>query len=86
MSGVGSRTLAASEVDKLYEDEKPTAPPEPDVMRPNNCSIQFIKVAATGGACYFAEPQMENLPPPINGKHSQKKWIDIKEPLILRLH
>ena len=28
-----SRPLAASEVDKLYEDERPKAPPEPDVLR-----------------------------------------------------
>ena len=31
---VWERPLAASEVDKLYELEKPTAPPEPDVIRP----------------------------------------------------
>ena len=31
---VWERPIAASEVDKLYEIEKPTAPPEPEIIAP----------------------------------------------------
>ncbi|MBT6462332.1 MAG: SUMF1/EgtB/PvdO family nonheme iron enzyme [Opitutae bacterium] len=50
---IWERTLAASEVNKLYQEEKPTAPPEPDVFRPAITLQPAHQAVATGASATF---------------------------------
>ena len=75
---VWERSLAASEVDKLYEIEKPTAPPEPDVIRaPKLFFSQSIKLPRLEGATFTVEATGKPEPSYTWQRQDKRKWKDI---------
>ena len=75
-----SRPLAASEVDKLYEDERPKAPPEPDVLRPVITANPVHATVAEGDDATFAVTADGKPDPTYQWQTlSNRKWIDIKD-------
>ena len=75
---VWERSLAASEVDKLYELEKPTAPPEPDVISPKITVHPTHQGAATSGSASFTV-EATGKPDPTYAwqKQENRKWKNI---------
>ena len=72
---VWERALAASEVDKLYELEKPTTPPEPDVIAPKITVQPVHQGAATGGAATFTV-EATGKPEPAYAWQRQEKKVE----------
>ena len=73
---VWERSLAASEVDKLYEIEKPTAPLEPEIIAPKITLQPTHQDTATGGVATFTVEATGKPEPRFTWQRQDKRKVE----------